>query len=338
MKKSHTLAILLVLLAFAAGCASPGQNAPSTSSDKKEQGFLVYEDKAYGVRMGYAADWQQKEQEGTIVSFLSPKSSSSDPFQENINLVMNDLSGQQISLDDYTTASLETLRGVFPDMAVGESGSTTLDGNPAHKIVYTAKAGGANLKVMQAWTIKDDISYVLTYTAEEAAFPDYVGVMQKTMDTFEILGIQPQDQQEPAQPQKQEPMKQEANLNVDQALVGRWRIYSEAIYYDEGGNDWLNSPSSRMLYLNEDGTWDFGDSGGTWEVNDITPEDWARWDIGSYGPTRKIVLNNWNKGTADGPIEESASRVDFVWAIYHVDPPTATWPGTIWMKFGHTSS
>ena len=280
--------------------------------------------------MNYAADWQQKEQEGTIVSFLSPKSSPSDSFQESINVVMNDLSGQQLSLDDYTKVSLETLQGIFPDMAVVESGSTTLDGNPTHKIVYTAKAGGVNLKVMQAWTIKDDISYVLSYSAEEASFPDYVGVMQTTIDTFEILGIQPQSQEEPA--------KQEANLNIDKALVGRWRIYSEAIYYDEGGNDWLDSPSSRMLSLNGDGTWEFGDSSGTWEVKDITPDDWTRWGVGSYGPTRKLVAQNWNKGAADGPIEESASRVDFVWVIYHMNPPTVTWPGTIWMKFGHTSS
>jgi hypothetical protein len=32
---------------------------------------------------------------------------------------------------------------------------------------------------------------------------------------------------------------------------------------------------------------------------------------------------------------DTPGRVDFVWVIYHVEPPLVRAPGTVHMKFGH---
>ena len=128
--------------------------------------------------------------------------------------------------------------------------------------------------------------------------------------------------------------------NVDQRLVGSWQIYSEAIFYDTGNGDYLNTPSTERLNLDASGSWTFGTSSGNWGVTDITPADWIKWKVSSYGPTKKIVLNGWsNAGSADGPIEDSSTpnRVDFIWVIYHADPPTVTRAGLVQIKFGHAS-
>lgn len=119
--------------------------------------------------------------------------------------------------------------------------------------------------------------------------------------------------------------------SIDSALVGSWRPYSEAIYYDSGGND-ITTPVSRYLELKSDGTWAFGSSSGTWSVSSIMSSDWSSWGISSYGPARKIILNNWNKGTATGPLEESG-RVDFIWVVYRYESASLG-PATIWIKFG----
>jgi hypothetical protein len=120
-------------------------------------------------------------------------------------------------------------------------------------------------------------------------------------------------------------------------LAGSWRIYSEAVFYDRGGNDYLSTPSSRLLELRQDGTWTYGGSSGTWSVASIADEDWVRWGISSYGPKRKITLNGWNNGVGEGPMEESGTGVNFFWVIYRVKPPASTWPGQIQIKFGHAS-
>lgn len=118
---------------------------------------------------------------------------------------------------------------------------------------------------------------------------------------------------------------------ADDALVGSWRIYSETLYNTEGGGQ-LKQPVTRELELGADGVWQFGSSEGTWSVEPIEDADWERWGVSAYEPTRKIVLDGWNDAVADGPIEESASGVDFVWVIYAVDEPE---PGVVFMKFGH---
>ena len=125
--------------------------------------------------------------------------------------------------------------------------------------------------------------------------------------------------------------KSSSSGSVDSALVGSWRPYSEAIYYDSGTNN-IITPVSRYLELKSDGTWAFGSSSGTWSVSSISSSDWSSWGISSYGPTRKLVLNKWNKGTATGPIEESGS-VDFFWVVYRHEAASLG-PATIWIKFG----
>lgn len=117
-------------------------------------------------------------------------------------------------------------------------------------------------------------------------------------------------------------------------FVGDWRVYSETLLYDAGGGGGSDSSASttRELSLNDDGTWEFGSSNGTWYVTTIDAADWSRWGVEEYGPQRKVVLEGWNDDFADGPIEDSEAGVDFLWVIYRVDEPS---PGVVQMKFGH---
>ena len=123
------------------------------------------------------------------------------------------------------------------------------------------------------------------------------------------------------------------------AFVGSWRLYSERLFYDEGGGGSTLSASSgsastQKLMLKADGTYSFGDSGGSWSVEPPTADDWKMWGIESYGPTRKMTLEGWNKDTASGPIEEESGTVSFIWVLYRVEPPTVSKLGTVHMKFG----
>ena len=117
-------------------------------------------------------------------------------------------------------------------------------------------------------------------------------------------------------------------------FIGDWRVYSETLFYDAGGSGGSDSGASttRELSLNDDRTWEFGSSNGTWYVTAIDAGDWSRWGVEEYGPQRKVVLEGWNGDVADGPIEESEAGADFLWVIYRVDEPS---PGVVQMKFGH---
>jgi hypothetical protein len=119
-------------------------------------------------------------------------------------------------------------------------------------------------------------------------------------------------------------------------FLGNWRVYSARLYFDAGGGGDFGTPASRLLTLAAGGTWKYGPSTGTWAVQPVKSADWKRWEVSAYGPTRKLVVVGWSKGTADGPIEESNGRVDFMWLIYHVQRPVVSDPGIVDLKFGHT--
>ncbi len=316
------------------GCAPQtleGSNlSPEITQTEKQKttpsDFLTYENFDYGIKIAYPSDWEQKETEDIIIAFVSPKTDSSDAIQENLGLTMNDLAGQGLTLPKYNEIAIEQLKQTFPDIKIIESGSTVLSNNPAYKAVFTA----SNLKFMQAWTIKNDLAYVWSYVATESSYSNYLGTIQEMLDSFEITRNIRAETEE---------LKAETKVGIadaDPVFVGSWRIFSERIFYDIGGAGSAAVPVTRNLELLKDGTWKFGDSQGTWTLTEITNEDWSRWGINSYGPTRKIILDKWNKATADGPIEETKDYVDFIWAIYHVEPPLVQNAGTIWMKFGHS--
>ena len=327
----YSIALILVMLI---GCVPHAPQEPSLPPKIKQSesakttpsDFLTYENFDYGIKIGYPSDWEQKVTDDLIIAFVSHKTGASDAVQENLGLTMNDLTGLGLTLPKYNEIVMEQLRQTFPDIKFIESGSTVLSNNPAYKVVFTA----SNLKFMQVWTIKHDLAYIWSFVSTESELSDYLSTIQKMLDSFEITRNIRAETEE---------IKAEIKVSIadaDPAFVGSWRIFSERIFYDIGGGGSAAVPVTRNLELLKDGTWRFGDSQGAWTVTEITNDDWTRWGVNSYGPTRKIILNNWNKAIADGPIEENKGYVDFIWVIYHVEPPLVQNPGTIWMKFGHS--
>lgn len=122
---------------------------------------------------------------------------------------------------------------------------------------------------------------------------------------------------------------------TDKSLAGDWRVLSAVVYFTNGktSRDVKTTLPTRRLTVGADGSWQFGSSNGTWTVSSIEDADWTSWGVGAYGPTRKLVVNNWSNGTSKGPIEESTGPIDFFWVIY---PYTSDGygEGTVWMKFG----
>lgn len=117
-------------------------------------------------------------------------------------------------------------------------------------------------------------------------------------------------------------------------LAGAWRVASQRIFYDAGGGGSVTRATSRPLELLDDGSWAYGDSQGSWSVAPIEEPDWTTWNCAAYGPKRKIVLHGWNGGVASGPLEEADGRVDFVWVIHRIEPPSVSSPGVMHIKLG----
>ncbi|MBI5046891.1 hypothetical protein HZC07_04130 [Candidatus Micrarchaeota archaeon] len=118
--------------------------------------------------------------------------------------------------------------------------------------------------------------------------------------------------------------------------VGSWRVYSAVTYFDSGGGGGLRNSSfgGEKLSINSDGTWQFGASSGTWTTSSVSTEDWNKWGVDSYGPTKKMIIYNWNGEEVDGPIEETDGRIDFIWMIYRIKGSSTGENGQVQIKYG----
>ena len=137
--------------------------------------------------IGYPSDWtvNTSGQMGTKFVILSPLASDSDSFQENVNLVIQDLSGHPLNLNDFTNLSVDQI-GTFPngrviDKQLQKGGGT---GHEYAKIIFTGDQNGNHLKFEQYYWIVGKEAYVLTFTALSSTFDNYKPVGEKMLNTF----------------------------------------------------------------------------------------------------------------------------------------------------------
>lgn len=121
--------------------------------------------------------------------------------------------------------------------------------------------------------------------------------------------------------------------SLDNSIAGTWRVMSMRTDYKSGFSETIVRTNTMRVSINPDHTWKFSSSSGTWKIADIKSSDWKEWGINSYGPTKKIILNNWNKKSGSGPIEISNGNVDAIWIIYQYISSTKG-PGIEQMKVG----
>jgi serine/threonine-protein kinase len=182
------LGVIVVLVIVAGLFMLPEEKEPVPSPKPLPSNFLIYENKVEGIKIGYPADWTKKEQYmESVVAFLSPKESPSDTFQENVNIIVQDLSAQPMTLEEYTELSINQIGQLVTNANIIESEATSLANNPGHKLVYTGIQGEYELKWMQIWTIKDNKAYIITYTAQIDKYSDFLEPVKQMIDSFEIL-------------------------------------------------------------------------------------------------------------------------------------------------------
>jgi eukaryotic-like serine/threonine-protein kinase len=160
---------------------------PTPTQAPVNANFLTYSDSQYGFEIQYPKDWEKEEDVSSIaVRFRSPKEGTSDLLQENVNVVTEDLQGQEVSLQEYTNLSIKNIQEYIEDFSVVEQGKMQVAKGDGYYIVYTGTGNGLKLKFRQEWTLEGDSAYVVTYTAQEKDFSKYEKTAKEMMQTFMI--------------------------------------------------------------------------------------------------------------------------------------------------------
>jgi hypothetical protein len=166
----------------------------------------AYVNTAFGVSMQYPAVWGAVELKSSpldnkfpgssIALFTAPLENATDTFREKALLSIQDfsspenVSSQNMTLAKYTNGSLSGYRNIPDSVTILESNTTTLAGQPAHRIVFTEDAQNQQFKKTQVWTVKDNKAYVITFSAQESRYDDYLPSVESIINSLKIKAPQ----------------------------------------------------------------------------------------------------------------------------------------------------
>jgi eukaryotic-like serine/threonine-protein kinase len=168
--------VIMSVSVLTAGCAfnlgNPTPSASPTNTYESAKGFTIK----------YPSDWTKNEPKSGAIAVLFgiPTNNAT----ENLNVQVWNRSAND-TLSSLTPSKLSALQE-FSDFKQIEAGNTTLAGNPAYKVVYTATVDGDPLKLTQIWTVKGGKEYVITYKAAPNNYDTYASTAQQMIDSFKI--------------------------------------------------------------------------------------------------------------------------------------------------------
>lgn len=121
---------------------------------------------------------------GTELIFFTPMDSTGDQFRENFNLIVQDLSGLNMTLDKYTEISVEQIKTLIQNSNLISSEKVQEDGLVFQKLFYTGTSGMNKLKFEQFYFVHDEKAYVLTLTCAESTFDKFQKEGEQIMRSF----------------------------------------------------------------------------------------------------------------------------------------------------------
>ena len=157
-------------------------------STEPEIELQVYENSRQGFKINYPDDWSQQNRDdffATGVVFFSDLEDSSDRFKERVSILVEDLA-DDTSLAQYTEASLAEIKRLS-DPKIGTAETVNLGREVGRQIVYQGEEHGGAVQRLQAWSVKDNQAYVITYTARPESYETFLATVEKMMESFEVV-------------------------------------------------------------------------------------------------------------------------------------------------------
>ncbi|WP_071189917.1 serine/threonine-protein kinase [Trichormus sp. NMC-1] len=153
----------------------------------KKDDFNLYENSQYGIKVKYPKTWERQDLDNPIlaevVTFISPKQSDADKFQENVTISVDQFSG---TLEDLQESNIKEIINTLVGSKIIDKGKTTLANKPASQLIFTGKSGNDNLKNMQVVILKGEQAYTITYTAKIDDYDEFVETAEKMIKSVEI--------------------------------------------------------------------------------------------------------------------------------------------------------
>jgi hypothetical protein len=149
-----------------------------------QKDWKTLNEKGYSIQ--YPDNWELNTSGQMSTSFIlfSKQTSPQDQFRENVNLIIQDLTKQNINLDKYVEISEGQVKTMITNGKLIESKRLNSNGIDFQKVIYTGDQGTYKLKFEQYYLIKKNKAYVLTLTCETRQFDAYKEIGEQILNSF----------------------------------------------------------------------------------------------------------------------------------------------------------
>lgn len=143
---------------------------------------------ANGYEIAYPITWSSDTTKlmGTDLILFSPLTGEKTAFRTNVNILVQDLSAYDLSLDQYVKISVNQIETLITDSEIVLNKRVNGTNGPFHKMIYTGKQGKLSLKYEQYYWLVNKKAYVLTLTCDVDHFSKYQQVGEQILDSFKL--------------------------------------------------------------------------------------------------------------------------------------------------------
>lgn len=145
-----------------------------------------HETDSYGIK--YPNSWTlfKDDDLGEAIHVVAPKSGGDDEFTENVSVIVQDLSGYNIDLDNYVKLAEKQIEETVNEGTILSSQRFEAGTVRSHKIIYKGEIKGFNLKLIRYYQLKNEKAYILTYTALDKDFEKHKLFGQQILNSFRL--------------------------------------------------------------------------------------------------------------------------------------------------------
>ncbi|NOT35865.1 MAG: hypothetical protein HOP11_00645 [Saprospiraceae bacterium] len=146
--------------------------------------WKTYKGDIYSIHYPSSWEFNKGGHMNTHFILMSPTESTEDKLSENVNLIVQDMGNQPITLSQYVGLSTAQVTAQLKDGTILLNERKSINDSEYHHLIYSGKMGDLHLVFNQHVRIKDNNVYVLTFTCEFAKMSQWQTIGEEVMKTF----------------------------------------------------------------------------------------------------------------------------------------------------------
>jgi hypothetical protein len=177
MKKQIIFLVVIIALVGISLCGCTEQNTALSG--------LEYSDTALGFGINPPEGWTTDENDQySSVRFYGPVIND---YTMNLGISAPENYAQGTTLTSLIEDMKTEYPNVFTDYVFVSSNSITINGMNAYDFIYTFTMGVYELKQVQYIVEKGGKASIITYTAAQDDFDDYISIVEESVNSFTIV-------------------------------------------------------------------------------------------------------------------------------------------------------